>query len=611
MLNSGGFNTGAFNATANTAEDALLAGGVTSAVSVSASYAVSAVLVAAALASSTLVYANQYVAPTLKDGVSTVSNVDAYQDVGAVLIHGIHAGNSVDAGYTYSVTGGLHTASMASAFNRIEAKLQSGTESHGHINPNQYTYTLTGGVHQTSNAYGNVAALVSGGISRTNEVGGYVASLLSGGIGSNVMADTKPLSLSFNAANPHSNNELRGTLYIPITLPFGISNAGELGGDLYWKPGQYGGIDASNTLGGGITADRFMQSDIVGTNKLYANAFISPILSGGLTTNSVIESGKHFNAMLSGGAASQTLLSSNMNTGRTLSPSDISSYSSVGGKYHYPCYLTGGAVIFHELGGEGDVSPMLSGGMVTVCSTDARLVSNADLEGGIDAYTSTDSRLQSSPKLGGTPVVSNSSIAGDYALDAVLHSGVDNASLVGSNGIIANIFLRGGVGASSFTSATMLADSELDDGIAQTLSVVRADIRADAVVAGGASSANMAAAKLKTTGVLSGNFASSQTIDSKIRIHVFIPAGFSSTNSFNAGLKANARLNHGVGVTNTAGGLLRVTPPIIVTGGIHTDYQLSDADISSYYGDMLHNTWQLEIASATELLEISTPIGDS
>lgn len=611
MLNSSGFNTSAFNATANTAEDALLAGGVTSVVSVSASYAVSAVLVAAALASSTLVYANHYVAPTLINGVESTSYINAYQDVDAVLTHGVHAGNSMDAGYTYSVTGGLHTVSTTDASKRIGAILQSGAESYGYINPNQYTYTLTGGVHQTSNAYGNVAALVSGGISRTNEVGGYVASFLSGGIGSSVMADTKPLTLSFNATNPHSNSELRGALYIPITLPFGISNAGELGGELYWKPGQYGGIDASNTLDGGITADCFMLTDIAGTSTVEANMFSSPILSGGAHSLTVIESGSHFNAMLSGGTASQTLLSSNMNTGRTLSPSDMSSYASVGGKYHYPCHLTGGVVIFHELGGEWDVSPMLSGGMVTVCSTDAGLVSNADLEGGIEVNTSTDSRLQSSPKLGGTPVVSNSSIAGGYALGAVLHSGIDNANLVDSNGIIANIFLRGGIGASGFTSATLLADGELDDGIAQTLSVVRADIRADSVVAGGVSSTNMTAANLNTRVVLSGNLASSQTIDSRLMTHLFIFAGFSSPNTFDAGLKSDARLNHGVSVTSSTGGLLRVTPPIIVTGGIHTDYQLSDADISSYYGDMLHNTWQLEIASATELLEISTPIGDS
>jgi hypothetical protein len=70
-------------------------------------------------------------------------------------------------------------------------------------------------------------------------------------------------------------------------------------------------------------------------------------------------------------------------------------------------------------------------------------------------------------------------------------------------------------------------------------------------------------------------------------------------------------LNSGVMKYSSTDAALRIMPATILSGGIHTDYHLSDVDISSYYGDMLHNTWQLEIASVTELLEISTPIGDS
>jgi hypothetical protein len=48
-----------------------------------------------------------------------------------------------------------------------------------------------------------------------------------------------------------------------------------------------------------------------------------------------------------------------------------------------------------------------------------------------------------------------------------------------------------------------------------------------------------------------------------------------------------------------------------LVGGVVSTWTLTDIDVSSYFGDMLHNTWQLVITSATLTLEINTPIGDS
>ena len=214
--------------------------------------------------------------------------------------------------------------------------------------------------------------------------------------------------------------------------------------------------------------------------------------------------------------------------------------------------------------------------------------------------------------LAGASVVTTATLDAGYTIDACMVGGLTQNSVVDSHGIIANILLRDGIESSNTFSALLVADSELDDGIAQTLTVLRADLRADAVISGGAAANSSIDAALRCSITLSGGVSTYSLIDSHLVCSIkLFNAEFYTNAVVDAVLIPNVHLNYGVAAQNETGGTLRIVPPIIVTGGVYSDYQLSDADISSYYGDMLHNTWQLEITSATELLEISSPIGDS
>lgn len=614
MLNSGTLNSSALNATANTAEDAVLSGGFSSGSSIMASFMLSAVL-SATFFTATSVEANQYTAPTLTNGAASDSLLVAYPVISPVLSSGVHRGSAIEAGYTYGLTGGMDSGSSSNAALATYVIMRGGVSSSGSINNNQYTYSLVGGVHQDSNAYGNVAALISGGIEKSTTLDGAIAASLSGGIASTTNTDTSPLRFSLINGRLHSNGSIDAMLYIPITLPFGIHNSGELGGDLFWRPGQYGGIDATNELGAGTRTDcLFQQSGIDTASTIDANFTIAPILSGGVGNESVVAAGSHFNAVLAGGMTASSELDARLLSGMTLYGEGVHTNGSVSAKYHYDCFLTGGFVSFHYLGGEGDISPILSGGFVTASTNGGNIVIHAELEGGVGSFGVFDASLLSEPVLVGSGTFSHSLVQASYRIDAVTSTGVVSDSDVGGNGIIANVLLRDSIGASSngLVEASLVASTEMDGGVAQTLTVLSANLIVSPVANGGVGTTTTLDAAVRTRVTLQGyELTTDSSASGSLKTAVFLRDGADSTSGFDAMLLADTVLSSGAHRGCLFDAPIRIIPPTILSGGLSNDYRLSDADIASYYGDMLHNTWQLEIASATELLEISTPIGDS
>jgi hypothetical protein len=217
--------------------------------------------------------------------------------------------------------------------------------------------------------------------------------------------------------------------------------------------------------------------------------------------------------------------------------------------------------------------------------------------------------------------------------DATLLDGVISDYVFKADGIFSNI-LVGGVDASWTLKANCAFSDVLSDGVISSWTLKANNILSD---------------------VLSGGLARTFGIGSKYIISCVVNGGISQSETLYAGLSRTlvggvaydwalphndllgyygalntCIVNYGTlnGTSNTGeditlligcvvnGGIsqsetLSAGLSLTFVGGITSTWRLTDTDISSYYGDMLHNTWQLAIESATLILEINTPIGDS
>lgn len=606
-MNTGSLNSSTLNGTSSTAEDATLTGGLTLAQTFAAAFAISAVLSGGMAYASTL-EANQYTAPTLTDGVSSAALLDASYHIDSKPNGGLGTNQELTAKFTYAVTDGVSCTNVLDALYKLDNRSQGGLDSYASID-SQFDYALTGGIHQTSNAYGNVAALATGGVHQTAKLGGSVATLLIGGL-NNITDTNAHISLSFTGLPFQTKATLEGLLYIPITLPFGITKTCELGGDLYWKPGQYGGVENAGEVGGGITRDHILTTDFATISTLDARYTISPELDGGLFSTSVFQSNTHFNARLQGGIALTNNLEGGIPTGRLLKDG-VSTNATLDAKWFYDCKLTGGIVNFHEVGGEVDTNIVLQGGIVTVCTSDYNLIIGSELDGGITRFDSLNSELVSSPKLIGGSVASTSLVDALYRIDAAPYGGTDNTGLLGSTGLTANSMLTGAIESASAFDATFDIDCAMNGGESSS-GFAEAQYRIDFVGSAGLSNTQELNAAYKFDAALPlTSFESNATFDAAQDISFKQVANFATNNNLDSWLIASPVLSGGVLSSSSTDAALAIIPPVFLIGGVHSDARLTDVDIASFYGDMLHNTWQLEITSATELLEISTPIGDS
>jgi hypothetical protein len=131
----------------------------------------------------------------------------------------------------------------------------------------------------------------------------------------------------------------------------------------------------------------------------------------------------------------------------------------------------------------------------------------------------------------------------------------------------------------------------------------------DVVLFGGYSQASkIDAGRIISSNLNSGN-SSSNVAEAKLRTSVTLDSGVSS-NTFAEASSVIQNIFAG-GVKSTAFAWTQLVVSQTLTGGLEESYSFNDAEITSYFGDMLHNNGKLEISSATILLEIETPEGDS
>lgn len=500
--------------------------------------------------------------------------------------------NSYGVGSSYldedaRLVGGLGSASAVASALILGIILQGGVQETWQTNPNQYTYPFIGGVSSGSNAYGNIAALAIGGV---DGHGGVV----NGGIGIGIPAEFASSSeigsnswrMSPGTGGFEQVNKLYGKLYIPLTLWSGIGSNAYLGGDLYWKDGLYGGIGSYGDLSSTLVTDHILSAVLNSYAEFDAKVYIAAELDGGLSSDTEVQALHHKNAILQGGIDNPPTVGGVITPANQALVSGVHTSTVVEAQSLREQTLTGGFVVYDSLGGEMEVHIYLREGMVTVGEFEAGLVATVDLEGGVWSENVIESTfITSTVRSGG--MHKSSAVGGALRSSPMLFGGLGGSSTLYGNYKRINNVASGGMSSTSEMNARILSAPKLEGGISKS-SKVEGFFFKSIKMQGGIGNSSQASAKLVTAVKLQQGAATTSTISGSIVLDIVLQGDYNSTNS---GLHA-----------------LYNTP---LYGGLYSGWELTTTDISAYNGDMLHNTWQLEIASVTDILYIETPLGDS
>jgi hypothetical protein len=491
---------------------------------------------------------------TLSEGLSSVSNI-----VGAIVISAMLAS-------------GVSTAST-------------------NLNPKQaYDYSFTGGVSSDTNSYGNVAGVFSGGVyTSTTDVYSDIGIKQGGGLWSDCYADASPIRFSVTGGLS-SDSIIEGKWFLPLTLYSGVNNNESTGGDLYWRSGMYGGVEESSLIGATLIHDSVMNYGLKSENYVSSTIQAVSKLTSGVHSEDLVISSVMGSTILVGTpiASDDYCDAPDMKAGRmlydgTASTSSVDSYTTV------DCVLNGlGPLSTSHVDYNLQTSHKLSSGIVSVGEPDCNLILSSDLNEGLGSFSSVNSELISSAKLLDNASNSSDCISANYICWATLSEGTSSNSVVGSMPMRSNIFLAG----------NDESNSKLD-GI----------IQIDAVLFGGYSQASKIDAGRTISSNLNNGYFSSNTLGAKLRTSVTLDNGVSSS-AFAEASSVIQNIFTG-GVKSTAFAWTQLVVSQTLKGGLAESSSFNDAEISSYYGDMLHNNGGLEISSATILLEIETPKGDS
>jgi hypothetical protein len=490
------------------------------------------------------------------------------------------------------LSNGLGSVSNIVGAIAISAMLASGISTAStKLSPKQaYDYPFIGGISSDTNSYGNVAGVFSGGVHTTNTaINGNIGIKQGGGFWSDSYADASPIKFSVTGGLS-STSKVESKWFLPVTLYSGITSGESTGGLLYWRAGMYGGaegvsfIDAtlisSTAMNYGLTSENSIDSTIQAVSKLYSGVHsedlvISAVMGSTYLLGTPITSNDFCNAP-------------DMKTGRFIrggadSTSSVNSYTIV------DCVLTDlGVLSISDVDYNLQTNNKLSNGVVSVGEPDCNLILSAELDGGINDSSSTNSELISSASLIGDASSSDCSVSADYNCWATLSEGVSSNSIVESMPLRSNIFLAGNSESTTELDGIIQIDAVLFGGYSQA-SRIDAGRIISSNLNNGNSSNNIAEAKLFASAIL----------DSGVNSNTVAEASSVIQNIFAGGVKSTAFMWTQLLVSQT------------LKGGLAESYSFNDAEIASYYGDMLHNNGKLEISSATILLEIETPEGDS
>lgn len=613
-MNYSAFNASALNSPANTAEDAVLAGGFYETTALNASVVIGAFLLSIGLSSYSVADANLHTVSELRNGVTTVDGTGASYVVDLVMQGGFIVDNAVGGNVGISITGGTYSTDSFASAQRLAAVLTGGAKSYCSVSDSGYTYSLIGGVYQNSTCFGRIAGVLSGGASTQDTLDAKYGIGLTGGAEQLNSLGSEPLRFSFVGEPAYSTDILSASLYIPITLYGGAYSNAVTSGDLTWKPGTYGGAYSDSIVHASLVADTSLYGGVMSVNPFDASYTISVDLEGGVTNRDSFNSVTHYDAVLLGGIAlTDTLSSDNIKCGMTLN-GGIALTDTLNAKRFYDCVLLGNVIKLNSVDAGMLIDAHLLGGSVTITSAGSNLVSSVELEGGTSGLSHADAVLRlDAVMVDDAGTSSNTTVGGKYRLSGVLSGGMSTTDSAGSAPLVASINIAGGFSTHDTCDAAQAISPVITGGANTQTAVFTAGYIIDSALNNGIHNTDIIAAYQTLTTVISGGFASTiGYADAALTIEPTIEGGVSQRDKADAYLLVSQYLLGGLARGNNFDAFVRVIPPVFLLGGVvTTDLASSDADISSYYGDMWHNTWQLEIASVTDLLEIETPTGDS
>ncbi len=590
-MNTGTLNSTALNSTSTTDHNATLGGGLDSIGTIYSLFLASAIL-AAPVASSAALDSSYLISAELDGGVSSTSYTEGLYNLYAELDGGIGSVAIIDGALSLDLVGGLDASSSTNGGYVISPILNYGVDSGSTwINDNQYTYPFTGGINSSTYTYGQVAVFLRGSIESSGLVGGKWGVLLKDGNYSIASVDGDITSRLVGGIGSGVAN-VQGMLYLPATLPGGIARSyTELGGDLIKNSGMNGGIESTSSLEFKYYTDAKPYGGITGNVVIGSNILASAVATDGIVSDCKVSASGLQDAVLKGGLDSNMEAVGFMASGMMLNYG-MASTTTLGMKYFTTGNFSGGLISYLGVGGECDCNALMQSGIQAADTLGGGIIGSNIYSGGIfraGIYLGAGIRL--SPVLV-EGISKNTGSNGGYKVDAVLSDGLEAFSLLDSKDVKSSVMLQGEFYSSADYSANLVVGSTGVGGV-DSNSGFGSLLNVSAVLQG-----NVPETGWELVGNLVGN--------SKLQ------GGTNSSSLLQAEQKTDNKLFDVEGIKNSTevGRQIKVEPAII--GGVYSfNLTMSDTDIASFYGDMLHNTSQLEIASATQVLEIEVPIGDT
>lgn len=590
-MNNATLNSTGFNSTSSTDHNATLGGGLGAVGTIYSLFLASAML-AAPLTGTAAVEGSYQVSAELDGGLSVTGYTEGLYNLGAELDNGLGSVTVLDGSISLGLTGGVGSGVDTEGNYQLSPVLNYGiTSGTTWINNNQYLYSFAGGINSSTYTYGQVAVFLRGSVNSSSLVDGVWGVCLKDGnsSGTTVYADITARMLGGISSGM---TNVQGLLYLPATLPGGIARSyTELGGDIIKNSGMNGGVEKAGVVGFKYITDAKPIGGIETVGLVSSNMLASALVTDGVTSDAKIGASGLQDAVLKGGLNSNMEAVGFMASGMTLSYG-VSSNSTLDMKYFTTGRFSGGIISYLDLGGEGDCNALLQSGIQASDDLGGGIVGSNISSGGIfRAGRYFDASIRLSPVLveGSS---TNTIITSRYKVDAVVTGGLGSHSLIDSKYLKSSVMLQGDLAATSSYDAYLVIGSTGVGGITRDKEFTGL-LNVTAVLYG---------ESLESGSELVGGLLSSPKLQ----------LGISANSLLQAGQKTDNKLYDPEGIKNNTevGRQIKVEPAII--GGVYSfNLTMSDTDIASFYGDMLHNTSQLEIASATQVLEIEVPIGDT
>lgn len=422
----------------------------------------------------------------------------------------------------------------------------------------------------SSTAAISASVILKGGMSANTIGSGQITNSLFGGLSSNSYLTADWFITTVLRDGIKVDPVLHSRLNQSPSLRYGVHTVGDVGGQLVSSPKLQNPSNVGSLafVGGTVLRDTNLNFGV------HSYAVAGGNLVGGLV-------------LMNGGLVSTAKVGgSNREMGGFSMRDGISNTVSIGGKQFITGILSGGFITTPEVGKEIDVEAILTGGTLLVGVTGSPPMQlSPRLNNGVGAYTFMDSTLILSPNSNGG-LFKDDTFNANQIITARLQGGVGSTITLDSKSMRAAQTLLDGLSSGTLFGARYIINDRLPGGVATTATL---------------------SGKYHINGYLQGNVSKNSVVEGKLRIDYIGNSGVQSTTALAGDLRAQVLLKGNFAVTDELGGGIRTA--IFLRGGL-SSVVLADGDISQGFLDPLINSKWLEMFSATEKLEIFTPIED-